>query len=156
MVFLVKYRYWFVSLVDGWHIKKSIKKIYSIGGDKLLVSFVKCRRIYLWNFSMHKNTISYTKLRRLSCVDLCTQGPCGWLRGTWNLWRVWWDNEHVLRFSMVEGYMVYQNMLYVSEYLPNLASKLNLHHICDPDSNNKFEGEQLKGKCRSRKLKGNY
>ena len=58
--------------------------------------------------------------------------------------------------SMLEGYMVYQNMLYVSEYLPLLASNLNLHHICDPDSNYKFEGEQLKGKGRSRKVKGNY
>ena len=28
--------------------------------------------------------------------------------------------------SMMEGYTVYQNMLYVSEYLPILASKLNL------------------------------
>ena len=44
--------------------------------------------------------------------------------------------------SMMEGYTVYQNMLYVSEYLPFLASKPNLHHICDPDSNNKFEGER--------------
>ena len=42
--------------------------------------------------------------------------------------------------SMMEGYMVYQNMLYVSEYLPNLASKLNLRCICDPDSNNNFAG----------------
>ena len=58
--------------------------------------------------------------------------------------------------SMMEGYMVYQNMLYVSEYLPILASKLNLHRICDPDSNKKFEGEQLNGKGRSRKVKGNY
>ena len=58
--------------------------------------------------------------------------------------------------SMMEGYMVYQNMLYVSEYLPILASKLNLGRICDPDSNNKFEGEQLKGKGISRKVKGNY
>ena len=58
--------------------------------------------------------------------------------------------------SMMEGYMVYQNMLYVSEYIPNLASKLNLHHICDPDSNNNFEGEYLKGRGRSRKVKGNY
>ena len=58
--------------------------------------------------------------------------------------------------SMMEGYTVYQNMLYVSEYLPILASKLNLRHICDPNSNNKFEGEQLKGKGRLRKLKGNY
>ena len=58
--------------------------------------------------------------------------------------------------SMMEGYMVYQNMLYVSEYLPILASKLNLRRICDPDSNKKFEGEKLKGKGRLRKLKGNY
>ena len=58
--------------------------------------------------------------------------------------------------SMMEGYMVYQNMLYVSEYLLILTSKLNLRRICDPESNKKFEGEQLKGKCRLRKLKGNY
>ena len=48
--------------------------------------------------------------------------------------------------SMMEGYMVYQNMLYVSEYIPNLASKLNLCHICDSNSNNNFEGEYLKEK----------
>ena len=58
--------------------------------------------------------------------------------------------------SMMEGYMVYQNMLYVSEYLPNLASKINLCCICDLHSNNKFEGEQLKGEGRSRKVKGKY
>ena len=58
--------------------------------------------------------------------------------------------------SMMEGYMVYQNMLHVSEYLHNLASKLNLRRFCDPDSNNNFAGEYLKGKGRSRKVKGNY
>ena len=58
--------------------------------------------------------------------------------------------------SMMEGYMVYQIMLYVRKYLPNLASKINLCRICDLDSNNKFEREQLKGKGRSRKVKGNY
>ena len=57
---------------------------------------------------------------------------------------------------MLEGDMLYQNMLYVSEYIPLLGSKLNLHRICDLDSNHKFEGEQLKGKGRSRKVKGNY
>ena len=50
--------------------------------------------------------------------------------------------------SLMEGYMVYQNMLYIIEYLPNLASKLNLRRICYPDSNNNFEGEYLKGKGR--------
>ena len=58
--------------------------------------------------------------------------------------------------SMMEGYMVYQNMLYVSEYLPKLVSKLNLRRICDLDSNSNFEGEYLKVKSRSWKLKGNY
>ena len=58
--------------------------------------------------------------------------------------------------SMMEGYMVYQNMLYVSEYIPNLASKLNLARICDRESNNNFEGDHLKRKGRSRKVKGNY
>ena len=56
---------------------------------------------------------------------------------------------------MMEGYMVYQNMLYISEYLLNLPSKLNLRRICDPNSNNNFEWEYLKGKGRSRKVKGN-
>ena len=58
--------------------------------------------------------------------------------------------------SMMEGYMIYQNMFYVSEYLSILVSKLNLRRICDLDSNQKFEGEQLKGKGRLRKVKGNY
>ena len=58
--------------------------------------------------------------------------------------------------SIMEVYTVYQNMLSVIEYIPILASKLNLHRICDPNSNNKFEGEQLKGKDRSRKVNGNY
>ena len=57
---------------------------------------------------------------------------------------------------MMEGYTIYQNMFYFSEYLPILASKLNLRRNCDPDSNKKFEGEQLKGKGRLRKMKGNY
>ena len=57
---------------------------------------------------------------------------------------------------MMEGYTVYQNMLYVSEYLPILASTINLRRICVPNSNNNFEGEYLQGKGRSRKAKGNY
>ena len=58
--------------------------------------------------------------------------------------------------SMMEGYTIYQNMLYVREYLPILVSKLNLRRICDLDSNNEFEGGQLKGRGILRKLKGNY
>ena len=51
--------------------------------------------------------------------------------------------------------MVYQNMMYIIEYLPILSSNLNLGCICDPDSNNNFEGKYLKGKGRSRKVKDN-
>ena len=47
--------------------------------------------------------------------------------------------------SMMEGYMVYQNMLYVSEYLPILASKLNLYRICDPKSNKNSDMGETKG-----------
>ena len=52
--------------------------------------------------------------------------------------------------------MVYQNMMYISEYIPKLASTLNIGRICDPHSNNNFEGEYLMGKGRMRKVKGNY
>ena len=103
---------------------------------------------------MHKNTTSYTKE-----IELCG------LVHSMSMWMV----ERNLKFmkglvrqracaegSMMEGYMVYQNMLYVSEYLPNLASKLNLHCICDPNSSNNFEGEYMKGKGISRKVKSNY
>ena len=58
--------------------------------------------------------------------------------------------------SMMEGYTIYQNMFYISEYLPKLVSKLNLGHICDPHSNNNFEGKFPKGKGRLKKVKGNY
>jgi hypothetical protein len=60
--------------------------------------------------------------------------------------------------SMVEGYMVYQTMVYITEYLPGLAFiKIDLDRcIGDPNSINKFEGEYLMGKGRSRKVKGNY
>ena len=58
--------------------------------------------------------------------------------------------------SMMEGYTIHQNMLYISEYIPNLASKLILHYICDMHYDNQFEGKYLKGKDRSRKMKGDY
>ena len=34
--------------------------------------------------------------------------------------------------SIIEGYTAYQKNLYISEYLPNLVSNINLHRICDP------------------------
>ena len=60
--------------------------------------------------------------------------------------------------SMVDGYMVFQDMVNIIEYLPGLAFiKMELdRHIGDPNSTKKFEGEYLMGKGRSRKMKGNY
>jgi hypothetical protein len=46
-----------------------------------------------------------------------------------------------LEGSMVEGYMVYQSLVYISQYLPNLATKImKVPQIWDLNFNNKFEG----------------
>ena len=58
--------------------------------------------------------------------------------------------------SMVEGYMVYQCMVYISEYLLKLAENTNVPHIWHLNSINKFEGEVLLGKGTMRTVKGNY
>ena len=60
--------------------------------------------------------------------------------------------------SMVEGYMVFQAMVYIVEYLPGLTFiKTELDQcIGDPNSTKKLEGEYLMGKGKSRKVKGNY
>jgi hypothetical protein len=42
--------------------------------------------------------------------------------------------------SMVEGYMVYQNMVYINQYLPKIVASINVDHIWDVNSINKFEG----------------
>ena len=60
--------------------------------------------------------------------------------------------------SMVEGYMVFQAMVYIVEYLPWLTFiNMELDRcIGDPNSTKKLEGEYLMGKGKSRKVKGNY
>jgi hypothetical protein len=55
---------------------------------------------------------------------------------------------------MVEGYMVYQTMVYITKYLPKFVANIHVDHIWDPNSINKFEGEYLMGKGRSRKVRG--
>ena len=42
--------------------------------------------------------------------------------------------------SIVQGYMVYQSMVYISQYIPNLAKNINLPCIWHVNSINKFEG----------------
>ena len=58
--------------------------------------------------------------------------------------------------SMVEGYMVYQCMVYISQYLPRLVENMNVPRIWHLDSINKFEGEVLLGKGKMRIVKDNY
>ena len=57
--------------------------------------------------------------------------------------------------SIVQGYMLYQSMLYISQYIPNLAKNISLPCIWHVDSINKFEGEVMSGKGQKRKVKGN-
>jgi hypothetical protein len=59
--------------------------------------------------------------------------------------------------SMVEGYMVYRYLVYISLYIPKLATKImKVPRIWDVNSINKFEWEVLVKKGRMRKVKGNY
>ena len=58
--------------------------------------------------------------------------------------------------SMVEGYVLYQSMVYISQYIPKLAANMHVDHIWDVNSIKNFEGEHLLGKGRMTKVKGNY
>ena len=51
-----------------------------------------------------------------------------------------------LKGSIMQGYMVYQSMVYTSRYLLNFAININLSRIWHVNSINKFEGEVLLGK----------
>ena len=60
--------------------------------------------------------------------------------------------------SMVEGYMVYQSMVYTSHYLPRLVvpTMHAVDHIWDVNSIKKFEDqEHLLGHGRMKKMRGN-
>jgi hypothetical protein len=63
-----------------------------------------------------------------------------------------------LEGSIVEGYMVYQSMVYISQYLPKLEVP-TMHvvdHIWDVNSIKKFEDqEHLLGQGRMKKMRGN-
>ena len=62
-----------------------------------------------------------------------------------------------LEGSMVEGYMVYRTMVYISQYIPTIGKSINvLGHIWDVNSMNKIEGEHLLGKGRMRKVRCKY
>jgi hypothetical protein len=59
--------------------------------------------------------------------------------------------------SMAEGYMVYESMVYISQYPPKLAAQ-SIHAmdcIWDVNSIKKIEREQLLGKGTMKKVRGN-
>ena len=57
--------------------------------------------------------------------------------------------------SMVEGYMVYQTLVYISDYLPDLGRKINMHCSWSGVNNDKIlEVEVLVGNGKMRKVKG--
>ena len=58
--------------------------------------------------------------------------------------------------SMVVGYMVYQYLVYISQYIPKLATEImKAPRILDFNSINKFEWEVLVRKGKMRKVKYN-
>ena len=60
-----------------------------------------------------------------------------------------------LEGSMVEGYMVYQSMVYITQYLQLLSSNMQVEHIWDVNFMKKFQGEHMLGKGRMSKVKCN-
>ena len=59
-----------------------------------------------------------------------------------------------LEGSMVEEYMVYQSMVYISQYLPKLATTMHVDRIWVANSIKTFEGEYMLGKGRMKKVRG--
>ena len=55
--------------------------------------------------------------------------------------------------SIAEGYMIYQIMIYITKYLPKIATAINMNLIWNVNSMNKFEGEHLLGKGRMSKVR---
>ena len=55
----------------------------------------------------------------------------------------------------LEGSMVYQTMVYITQYLPKIFSSINVDHIWDVNSFKKIQREHLLGKGRMMKVKGN-
>ena len=57
--------------------------------------------------------------------------------------------------SIGKGYMVYKSMVYITQYICMLASYMQVDHIWDVKFINKFQGDNLLGKGRINKPKGN-
>jgi hypothetical protein len=59
--------------------------------------------------------------------------------------------------SMVDGYMVYESMVYISQHLPKLAVQAMhaMDFIWDVNSIKIIEGEKLLGKDIMKKVRGN-
>lgn len=105
------------------------------------------------------NAQEYYLIHQVEEIELC--GPVH-TRSMWMVERQFKSLKAFVRqrarleVSMVEGYMVYQCMVYISQNLPRLAKNMNVPRNCHLDSINNFEVEVLLGKGKMRTMKGNY
>ena len=143
-------------LLGSCHLKKLIKKDIKQWKRKipqLLCEMQKCLPSTFFNAQEHY------LIHLVEEIKLCGPIP------TRSMWKV----ERHLNFlkslvqqraspkgSMVEGYRVYQTMVYISEYLPKFSSKIHVDCIWDPNSINIFKEEYLTGKGRLSKVRANY
>jgi hypothetical protein len=56
--------------------------------------------------------------------------------------------------SLVEGYMVYQTLVYISDHLPDLGRKINMHCIWGVNNIKIYEVEVLVESGKMSKVKG--
>lgn len=78
------------------------------------------------------NAQEYYLIHQVEKIELC--GPIH-TRSMWMLERHLMPLKAIVRQractegSMVEGYMVYQTLVYISDYLPDLGRKINALHL---------------------------
>ena len=133
---LVGHYYFLTSFVGGFHLNKFIKReiprLMCEMQKYLPPIFFNAQEHYLihqfeeieWCGSVHTRSLWMVESNLNSLKDFFRQRACP-------------------EGSMVQGYMVYQSIVYISQYVPNLAKNINLPHIWHVNSINKFEGEVL-------------
>ena len=103
------------------------------------------------------NAQEHYLIHQVEEIDLC--GPVS----TRSMWMVERQLKSLKAFvrkrahpegSMVEGYMVYQSMVYINQYLPKLVENMIVPCIWHLYPIKKFEGEVLLGKGRLSTVKG--
>ena len=118
--------------IDKKDIKNWKRKI-----PQLLCDMQKCLPSTFFNAQEHY------LIHLVEEIELCGLVPT---RSMWMVERHLKFLKHLVRQrahlegSMVEGYIVYWTVVYISEYLPKFATKIHVDHIWDPNSIKKFKG----------------